>query len=148
MRKNTRYFIFPGIAAALILLILVIPKGKKGNEKTSAGPETVVKNFSRAVIDGDWEEACSLCDSTIMNEYVESYKKAREAMAEEDSASFALAEEILAGTVIKIESTEQVDGTSRVTYSLMLDGNNKKRHTATVKKEKGAWKVVEITGGN
>lgn len=145
MKKNNRYLVLAGIAAAIIVVILIFPKGKNKGDKKAAGPETVVENFNKAIINGDWQEAYSLCDTAEIGGYIEKHIMTREALAISDSTSLTLAERILSGTEISILNTEETDGMCVVTYALTLDENNKKVQKATVKKENGAWKVVRIT---
>lgn len=113
-------------------------------DKKEMGPEDVVEAFNRAVTAGDFDAACSLCDTVSMKGYLDSYIEAWETLQKEDSSALAIASSLLSGAVLEISKVEK-DGEGKVVYyTLEADGHRKERK-ATVKKEEGEWKVQEIT---
>ncbi len=113
-------------------------------DKKEMGPEAVVEAFNRAVTAGDFDTACSLCDTVSMKGYLDSYIEAWETLQKEDSSALAIASSLLSGAVLEISKVEK-DGEGKVVYyTLEADGHRKERK-ATVKKEEGEWKVQEIT---
>ena len=109
---------------------LVILAGCGGSNEKAMGPEATVEAFCRAVTAGQWSQAEALCDTVSMN-----------------SCALAIAESILADTVMTVEEVSKEDDRRVVSYTLAADGNSKTRK-ATLKKEEGAWRVERITDAN
>jgi len=111
------------------------------------GPEETVEAFCRAVTAGQWSQAEALCDTLSMKEYMDSHKEAWATLQAEDSCTLAIAEAILADTVMTIEEVRKEDDRRVVSYTLAADGNSKTR-MAVLKKEAGEWRVERITDAN
>lgn len=126
---------------------LVILAGCGGSSEKAMGPEETVEAFCRAVTAGQWSQAEALCDTVSMKAYLDSHKEAWETLQKEDSCALAIAESILADTVMTVEKVSKEDDRRIVSYTLAADGNSKTRK-ATLKKEEGAWRVERITDAN
>lgn len=130
-----------GAAAAFAFLV---SNGCKGSQSVEMGPAEVVEAFNRAITAGDFEEACALCDTVSMKDYLESYTEAWNVLQEEDSTILSIASSILEKAVIDVEEVVKEGDKRVVIYTLEADGHNKVRK-ATVKKEEGEWRVERIT---
>lgn len=119
--------------------------GNPVEKKVEMGPEEVVEAFNRAVTAGDFDMARSLCDTVSMKGYLDSYMEAWESLQKEDSSALAIASSLLTGAVLEIGKVVKNGEDREVYYSLEADGHRQERK-ATVKKEEGEWKVLEITG--
>ncbi|MBP3663369.1 MAG: DUF4878 domain-containing protein [Bacteroidales bacterium] len=126
---------------------LVILAGCGGSNEKAMGPEETVEAFCRAVTAGQWSQAEALCDTVSMKAYLDSHKEAWETLQREDSCALAIAESILADTVMTVEEVSKEEDRRVVSYTLAADGNSKTRK-ATLKKEEGAWRVERITDAN
>lgn len=126
---------------------LVILAGCKAGGEKAMGPEETVEAFCRAVTAGQWSQAEALCDTLSMKEYMDSHKEAWATLQAEDSCTLAIAEAILADTVMTIEEVRKEDDRRVVSYTLAADGNSKTR-MAVLKKEAGEWRVERITDAN
>lgn len=115
-----------------------------GKEKKD-GPEVVVENFYRAMAAGEWDQACCLCDTVAMKNYLESYQQAWESFSQEDSAVMEIASSMLADAAVEVTGIEKADDGRLVQFTVQT-GDIKVERKALVKKdEEGAWKVTEIT---
>lgn len=115
-----------------------------GKEKKD-GPEVVVENFYRAMAAGEWDQACCLCDTVAMKDYLESYQQAWESFSQEDSAVMEIASSMLAGAAVEVTGIEKAEDGRLVQFTVQT-GDIKVERKALVKKdEEGAWKVTEIT---
>lgn len=115
-----------------------------GKEKKD-GPEVVVENFYRAMAAGEWDQACCLCDTVAMKDYLESYQQAWESFSQEDSAVLEIASSMLADAVVEVTGIEKAEDGRLVQFTVQT-GDIKVERKALVKKdEEGAWKVTEIT---
>ena len=130
------------IGAATVLL-----SGCGGGEaakKGEMGPEAVVEAFTRHIAAGEFEQALGLCDSTLMQAYVDQCITAWEDLEEKDSTALAIASSLLAGAEFKVEKTERTDNGKDVYYSIEADVHSK-RKIAALRKEGGEWRVEKIT---
>ena len=118
-----------------------------GRGEKAMGPEETVEAFCRAVTAGQWSQAEALCDTLSMKEYIDSHKEAWATLQAEDSCTLAIAEAILADTVMTVEEVRKEDDRRVVSYTLAADGNSKTR-MAVLKKEAGEWRVERITDAN
>lgn len=142
-----KYYLITGIAIiAAGVAAGFLFKGKSSDrERTGAtGPETVLEEFISAMKAGDFTKASTLCDTTMMEDYMETYRHKWEYYAQQDSATSATIRSIVADTKFLITEVENKDGVCLISYTLELD-HNKKECRATAKKEKGEWKVAAIT---
>lgn len=115
-----------------------------GKEKKD-GPEVVVENFYRAMAAGEWDQACCLCDTVAMKDYLESYQQAWESFSQEDSAVMEVASSMLADAAVEVTGIEKAENGRLVLFTVQT-GDIKVERKALVKKdEEGAWKVTEIT---
>ncbi len=115
-----------------------------GKEKKD-GPEVVVENFYRAMAAGEWDQACCLCDTVAMKDYLESYQQAWESFSKEDSAVMEVASSMLADAAVEVTGIEKAEDGRLVLFTVQT-GDIKVERKALVKKdEEGAWKVTEIT---
>lgn len=115
-----------------------------GKEKKD-GPEVVVENFYRAMAAGEWDQACCLCDTVAMKDYLESYQQAWESFSQEDSAVMEVASSMLADAAVVVTGVEKAEDGRLVLFTVQT-GDIKVERKAHVKKdEEGAWKVTEIT---
>ena len=115
-----------------------------GKEKKD-GPEVVVENFYRAMAAGEWDQACCLCDTVTMKDYLESYQQAWESFCQEDSAVLEIASSMLADAAVEVTGIEKAEDGRLVQFTVQT-GDIKVERKALVKKdEEGAWKVTEIT---
>ena len=135
-----------GIAlGAVAAFTFLVGNGCKGSRSVEMGPSEVVEAFNRAVTAGDFDMARSLCDTVSMKGYLDSYMEAWESLQKEDSSALAIASSLLTGAVIEIGKVVKNGEDREIYYSLEADGHRQERK-ATVKKEEGEWKVLEITG--
>lgn len=115
-----------------------------GKEKKD-GPEVIVENFYRAMAAGEWYQACCLCDTVAMKDYLESYQQAWESFSQEDSAVMEIASSMLADAAVEVTGIEKAEDGRLVQFTVQT-GDIKVERKALVKKdEEGAWKVTEIT---
>ena len=87
----------------------------------------MVESFNRAITAGDFVTASALCDTVLMQNYLDSYREAWEALMDEDSTALSIASAILSGTVLEITSVEKEDKDRCVKYRLDADGRKKER---------------------
>lgn len=128
-----------------VVSMIVLLAGCKGSEgKAQAGPEDVLKEFNRAITAGDFTKAYTLCDSTTMSDYIESYREAWETLQKQDSSALAIASSILSGAVIEITASQKEDEGRTLSYTLEADGHSKTRKASMIREE-GEWKVEKIT---
>ena len=107
-------------------------------------PEAVVEAFNRAITAGDFGKAESLCDKTLMKDFLDNYKEAWEVISAEDSSALAIASSILSEAILDITDIRKADDKRIVCYTLEADGHRKER-SATVRKEDERWIVERIT---
>lgn len=129
------------VGTAVCLMVGGCFSGKEQKE----GPEVVVENFYRAMAAGEWDQACCLCDTVAMKDYLESYQQAWESFSQEDSAVMEIASSMLADAVVEVTGIEKAEDGRLVQFTVQT-GDVKVERKALVKKdEEGAWKVTEIT---
>lgn len=146
--KHKKIIIGAGVLAiAAVVAVLFIPGEEKVDETVKAGPEATVIEFTEAMKAGDFEKAQKFCDPKTMQEYLDAYMQKWEAMSIKDSSAFASTVRILGETTIEIGEVDMQDGVCFIDYTLRLDKNARKCR-AGLKKEKGEWKVTEITDRN
>ncbi len=146
MKEKLKYVYIAGAAIVVIAGACIFFCGgdDEAQETKRLGPEGVIEELTSAMKTGDFSKAEELCDTAAMNGYLNAYQQKWEDLKEKDSAAFDTAVKILAETEIQFTGMEEKDGVCTVNYTLKLDGSNNK-HQATLKKERGEWKVVEIT---
>ena len=143
--RRVKYIIAAGLAAAAAAIAAAFLSGEGASQKDGKpGPEGVVSGFVSAMKSGDFEAAFALCDSASMHEHVHAYMQKWQEMSQKDSATFRSMTEVLAGTQIAFEEMTEEDGMCHVGYKLAMD-ENEKVCRATLRKEEGEWKIVEIT---
>ena len=104
-----------------------------------------MENFYRAMAAGEWDQACCLCDTVAMKDYLESYQQAWESFSQEDSAVMEVASSMLADAAVEVTGIEKAEDGRLVLFTVQT-GDIKVERKALVKKdEEGAWKVTEIT---
>lgn len=146
--KHKKIIIGAGVLAiAAVVAVLFLPGEEKVDETVKAGPEATVIEFTEAMKAGDFEKAQKFCDPKTMQEYLDAYMQKWEAMSIKDSSAFASTVRILGETTIEIGEVDMQDGVCFIDYTLRLDKNARKCR-AGLKKEKGEWKVTEITDRN
>ena len=82
-----------------------------------------------------------------MQGYMDAYMQRWEELSQKDSAAFASTADLLKEVQISFCNMEEADGICTIEYMIELEGN-KRVHLATLRKEEGEWKVVEITDRN
>lgn len=123
-------------------------EGREGREQKALGPEETVLTFCRAVSCGDFDKAREFCDTVSMDTYLRMNMAGREKIEQTDSTVAKIATALLSEAEIEIGNTVK-DGDSRVvSYSISSTTGITKNKTATVKKDKGVWKVEKITDAN
>jgi hypothetical protein len=143
--RRVKYIIAAGLAVAAAAIAAAFLSGEGASQKgEKPGPEGVVSGFVSAMKSGDFEAALALCDSASMHEHMHAYMQKWQEACQKDSASFCLMTEMLAGTTIEFEGMTEEDGMCHVGYKLAMD-DNEKVCRATLRKEEGEWKIVEIT---
>lgn len=145
MKEKLKYVY---IAGAVVLAIagacVFFCGGEDAKETKRLGPEGVVEEFTSAMKVGDFGKAEMLCDTAAMKDYLDTYQQTWNELQKKDSVAFNTALKLLAETEIHFAGMEEKDGVCTVDYTLKMDDNKKKRQ-AMLKKERGEWKVVEIT---
>ena len=127
------------------MLVMAAGCGGRQDKKAEMGPAETVEAFVRAVTAGEFDEAMSLCDTTAMKGYIETYAQAWLMQAKADSSATAIAGAVLSEADITVEDVVR-EGEKRHILYIMDAGNGlKKEKKATVKKEEGVWKVEQIT---
>ena len=115
-----------------------------GKEKKD-GPEVVVEQFYKAMAAGEWDQACCLCDTVAMKDYLEGYQQAWDSFCQQDSAVLEIASSMLADAAVEVTGIEKAEDGRLVQFTVQT-GDIKVERKALVKKdEEGAWKVTEIT---
>ena len=99
MRRSIREILMVAVAAVAVAC------GCNGDGKED-GPEAVVTAFSRAMAEGDWDEAVQLCDTVSMKGYISAYQDAWNYLQKQDSSVLAIASSILSKADFKVEKTE------------------------------------------
>ena len=137
------------IIAAIIVIVglTAIFSGGSGSSGKKSGPEGVLASFTSAIACGDFEKAKSLSDTASMQGYMDAYIQRWEELSQKDSAAFASTADLLKEVQISFCNMEEADGICTIEYMIELEGN-KRVHLATLRKEEGEWKVVEITDRN
>ena len=131
--------ILAGMAVCLMM------GGCFSGKEQKEGPEVVVENFYRAMAAGEWDQACCLCDTVAMKDYLENYQQAWESFSQEDSAVMEIASSMLADAAVEVTGIEKAEDGRLVQFTVQT-GDIKVERKALVKKdEEGAWKVTEIT---
>lgn len=144
MNNKLKYSFIVGAVVGIALAVCLWPKSSDtAKHEEELGPDGVVKLFTDAMKAGDFDKALSLCDTVLMKDHLHSYMELWQDKSQKDSATFAVIQEMLAGTQITLTNTETHDGMCTVEYSLEME-KNKKNCTATLKKEGGEWKIAEI----
>ena len=132
------------IHIAVAAILLVGCKGGGEGKKTEMSPENVTETFTRHIASGKFDQAMELCDTTSMQAYIDRCITVWESMEKNDSSALAIASSLLAGSDIKILTTEKTDIGRDVYYSIEADGNLKEKK-ATLVKEEGEWRIRTIT---
>ena len=130
------------MTAAILMAV-----GCRSGQSVEMGPAEVVEAFNRAITAGDFAQARQLCDTVLMEDYLNSYQEAWDVILAEDSTALSIASSILEKAVIDVVEVKKEDEKRIVLYTLEADGHSKTRK-ATVKKEEGAWRVKRITDAN
>jgi hypothetical protein len=144
----TRRYIYIGVGIlAAALAVFLCLRGEEAAMAQKPGPEKVLASFSEAMKTGDFKKAKGMCDTVSMQDYLDAYIHKWEEKSQKDSAAFASTVTVLSETVMEIGNLEEMDGVCFIDYTLTLDGNTRESR-ASLKKEKGEWKVAEITDVN
>ena len=130
-----------------ITAVILAVSGCGNKTHKAEGPEATVVAFYKAVTDGDWEKAESMCDTLLMREYLNRQVEAREKLMKEDSSAYAIAAGLLLEAEVNIKAVEKIDGGREVLYTITA-GEYEKERKASVKKVEGKWKVAAITDVN
>ena len=145
MSKRHKYTIAAGLVIAVAVTAAVLFSGDGVSQKAEKpGPEGVVSGFVSAMKSGDFEAAFALCDSASMHEHMYAYMQKWQEMSQKDSAAYCSMTEMLAGTQIAFDGMSEEDGMCHVDYRLTME-ESEKDCRATLRKEEGEWKIVEIT---
>ena len=124
--------------------MMAVACGGKGGGKAD-GPEVVVEQFYKAMAAGEWDQACCLCDTVAMKDYLEGYQQAWDSFCQQDSAVLEIASSMLADAAVEVTGIEKAEDGRLVQFTVQT-GNIKVERKALVKKdEEGTWKVTEIT---
>lgn len=129
---------------ASIMTACFLTAGCSSAEKKENTPEAVVESFNRAITAGDFAAASALCDTVLMQNYLDSYREAWDVLMDEDSTALSIASAMLSGSVLEITSVEKEEKDRCVKYRLDADGRKKER-MARVRKEEGEWRIIAIT---
>ena len=117
-----------------------------GNGDTKKeGPEAGVEDFFRALTAGDWEQACCLCDTAVMDGYLKEYRLSWEKLNQEDSSALRIASSVLANATVEIRKVEKAQDGRAVLFTIEAEGMQKDRRAMVKKNEEGAWQIAEIT---
>ena len=138
MRRRIREILMVAVAAVAVAC------GGNGDGKED-GPEAVVAAFSRAMAEGDWDEAAQLCDTVSMKGYISAYKDAWNYLQKQDSSVMMIASQMLSAASIEVQKVEKEEGARAVFYTIETEGLHKERKAMVSKDEEGAWKVTAIT---
>lgn len=130
--------------AAVIAICAITGCGGQ-KEKKVMGPEEVVETFCKAVLCREYDKASALCDSTIVESYIESYAASMEKAARQDSSAVAIAARMLETAEITIEDVNKIQDKRQISYTIVITDDLKKEKTATLRKEEGEWKIEAIT---
>ena len=139
MMKKIRYIIL--IAAAAIACSC----SQTGKQEKALGPEETVEAFCKAMACGDFTAARELCDTVSMASYIDACQEKWDNMARMDSALVDIAAALLSSAQIEINETVKDGECRKVFYTIDATMGMKKEKVATVKKEKGAWRVGTIS---
>lgn len=139
MNDMKNYF----FAAVIAICAITGCGGQK--EKKVMGPEEVVETFCKAVLCREYDKASALCDSTIVESYIESYAASIEKAARQDSSAVAIAARMLETAEITIEDVNKIQDKRQISYTIVITDDLKKEKTATLRKEEGEWKIEAIT---
>lgn len=129
---------------AVVAASLMLACSSGGRKSAAPGPEDVVTAFNRAISAGDFSQAKQLCDTVLMNSYLESYVATWQTICDKDSAALAIASSVLSDADIEICGNQKEGDKRMITYTVRLDGYLKTK-TATLRNEEGEWKVERIT---
>jgi hypothetical protein len=145
MSKKHKYTIAAGLVVAVSVIAAVFLSGEGASHKAEKpGPEGVVSSFVSAMKSGDFEEALALCDSASMHEHMHAYMQKWQEMSLKDSSTFCSLTEVLADIQISFDGMTEEHGMCHVDYRLAME-DSEKECRATLRKEEGEWKIVEIT---
>lgn len=131
-----------GITLGAVAALAFLAGGCK--EKQDMGPEEVVTAFNKAMAAGDFRTARSLCDTVAMEDYLNNYIGVWEILQFQDSSALAIASTLLSEAEFRIDKVAKEDEARAVYYT--LEGNGVLlRRKAIVRKERGEWRVEQIT---
>lgn len=107
-------------------------------------PSTIVTEFYTAVTTMKFDDAAKYCVEGAMDEYINGYKEAFEALVAKDKKLAAKVEEKAAQTTITIGEVTKEKEVRTVDFTLADDSGNTKEKTAVLKKVEKEWKIAEI----
>ena len=146
-RNKKKYALLIAAIVIISAIIAMCCGGEDSQSTKKSSPEGVLVEFTSALKTGDFDKAYSLSDTVSMKCYMNAYTQKWKELSKKDSATFTSIVNLLKETQIHFNDTHNEDGVCIIRYALELDGS-KKEHQATLRKEEGEWKVVEITDKN
>lgn len=125
--------------------VIICSCNQAGKQEKALGPEETVEAFCKAMACGDFTAARELCDTVSMESYIGACQERWDNMARMDSALVDIAAALLSTAQIEIKETVRDGECRKVFYTIDATMGMKKEKVATVKKEKGAWRVGTIS---
>lgn len=130
--------------ASLVVFATVL-MGCTQSREAEFGPEDTVLAFYKALCSGEFEQAESLCDTPGMGGYIGDFRSAWESAGE---GVMDIASDILSEMTVEVSSVEKNGQNRTIFFELASTGDRTKEKIATLKKEEGAWRIVQITDRN
>lgn len=118
--------------------------GCKQQEESVLGPEDTVEAFCRAIAGGNMSQACQLCDTSAMKNYLDCWQEKWNELEAKDSSALRVAAGILSESLFSVEKTEKEGEKRVVTYTLESEGESKTCR-AVLRKEEGEWRLEALT---
>ena len=134
-----------GCTILIAAAVIACSCSQTGKQEKALGPEETVEAFCKAMACGDFTAARELCDTVSMASYIGACQERWDNMARMDSALVDIAAALLSTAQIEIKETVRDGECRKVFYTIDATMGMKKEKVATVKKEKGAWRVGTIS---
>lgn len=146
MKNIYKYAFITGVAiGAAAAVILIISGSRKEKEEKMEAAETV-ELFCRSVASGDWEDAAQVCDTLLMQDYIDRCRNIWETETDrEEKRIVELAKEMMSSMTFTALQEKKVPGGVEVSFCIEMEGEEARYRTATLKRQEGIWKVTEIT---
>lgn len=142
-RKTLKYAFVAGLAIGIAAAFLFVRQTGEERKK-EACPREVVETFYGSLTSGEFEEARALCDTSVLETYINAYEREWRHLQEADSIAHASAAEMLKGATLTVQEIKEEGNCCRLSYRIEALGEVKTKE-ATLRKDEGKWILESIT---